>query len=38
VLGDLDERPWEDLKELTRRIEMEEVNWGTYYISRGTKV
>lgn len=37
VLGDLDEQPWEDLKELTSRIEMEEVNWGTYYICRGTK-
>jgi len=37
VLGDLDEQPWEDLKEWTSRIEVEEVNWGTYYICRGTK-
>jgi demethylmenaquinone methyltransferase/2-methoxy-6-polyprenyl-1,4-benzoquinol methylase len=37
VLGDIDEQPWEDLKELTSRIEVEEVNWGTYYICRGTK-
>ena len=37
VLGDIEEQPWEDLKELTSRIEVEEVNWGTYYICRGTK-
>lgn len=37
VLGDLDERPWEDLKELTSRIELEEVNLGSYYICCGTK-
>ena len=37
ILGDPDRRPWEDLKELTPQIEMEEVNLGTYYICRGTK-
>lgn len=37
VLGDLDVRPWEDLKEFTPEVEMEEVNFGTYYICCGTK-
>ena len=37
VLGDPDEQPWEDLREFTPRIEMEEINFGTYYICRGTK-
>ncbi len=35
--GDLDEQPWDDLKQLTPEIEMEEFNFGTYYICRGTK-
>ena len=38
VLGDQDRRPWEDLKKLTPQIEMEEVNFGTYYVCRGTKL
>lgn len=38
VLGDPDRRPWEDLKKLTPRVEMEEINFGTYYICRGTKL
>lgn len=37
VLGDPDRRPWEDLRELTDRIEMEELVFGTYYICRATK-
>ena len=31
VLGDPDRRPWEDLKKFTPQVEMEEVNFGTYY-------
>ena len=38
VLGDVDQKPWEDLKEFTPRIDMTEINFGTYYICRGTKV
>ena len=37
VLGNLERQPWEDLKAFTPRIDLEEVNWGTYYICRGTK-
>ena len=35
VLGDPDRQPWEDLKKLTPLVEIEEVNFGTYYICRG---
>jgi len=38
VLGDRDLQPWDDLKKFTPRIEMEEVNFGTYYVCRGTKL
>jgi hypothetical protein len=38
VLGDPDRQPWEDLKKLTPLVEIEEVNFGTYYICRGTKL
>ena len=38
VLGDPDRQPWEDLKKFTPVVEMEEVNYGTYYVCRGTKV
>ena len=38
VLGDPDRQPWEDLKRLTPQVEMEEVNFGTYYICRATKL
>jgi len=38
VLGDPDRRPWEDLKRFTPQVEMEEINFGTYYICRGTKL
>lgn len=38
VLGDPDIQPWEDLKEFTPQIEMEEVSFGTYCICRGTKL
>jgi len=38
VLGDPDRQPWEDLKKLTPHVEMEEINFGTYYICRGTKL
>jgi len=38
VLGDPDRRPWEDLKKFTPLVEMEEVNFGTYYVCRGTKL
>ncbi len=38
VLGDPDEQPWEDLREFTPKIEVEEINFGTYYICRGTKL
>jgi len=37
VLGDPDVRPWEDLRKLTPYFEMQEFNFGTYYICRGTK-
>ena len=37
VLGDPDVLPWEDLKMSTADVEMEEINWGTYYICRGRK-
>ena len=38
VLGDPDRQPWEDLKEFTSLIEMEQINFGTYYVCRGTKL
>ena len=38
VLGDPDRQPWEDLRQFTPQIEMEEINFGTYYICRGTKL
>ena len=38
VLGDPDLQPWDDLKKFTPQIEMEEVNFGTYYVCRGTKL
>jgi len=38
VLGDPDRQPWEDLKKFTPHVEMEEINFGTYYICRGTKL
>ncbi len=37
VLGDPDVHPWEDLQRLTAHFQMEEINFGTYYICRGTK-
>ena len=37
VLGDPDRCAWEDLRELTARIDLEERKYG-YYICRGTKV
>ena len=37
VLGDPDRRPWDDLRALTDRIELEEMPDGMYYIVRGTK-
>lgn len=37
VLGDPDKLPWEDLKQFTPQVEMEEINFGTYYICRGRK-
>ena len=37
VLGDPDQQPWDNLKQLTSEIEMQEFNFGTYYICRGTK-
>jgi ubiquinone/menaquinone biosynthesis C-methylase UbiE len=37
VLGDPDIRPWEDLRQWTPEIKMQEMNLGTYYICRGTK-
>lgn len=36
VLGDPDRRPWEDLRDLTDRIDLKELRYG-YYICRGTK-
>ena len=38
VLGDPDRQPWKDLRGFTPHVEMEEVNFGTYYICRGTKL
>jgi demethylmenaquinone methyltransferase/2-methoxy-6-polyprenyl-1,4-benzoquinol methylase len=38
VLGHLDRQPWKDLKSFTPQVEVEEVNFGTYYICRGTKL
>jgi len=38
VLGNPDRQPWEDLKKFTPQVEMEEINLGTYYICRGTKL
>lgn len=37
VLGNPYIRPWEELASLTSDIAMEEVQFGTYYICRGTK-
>lgn len=37
VLGDPDRRPWDDLRALTDRVELEELPDGIYYICRGTK-
>jgi ubiquinone/menaquinone biosynthesis C-methylase UbiE len=37
VLGNPDVRPWDDLRELTREVEYEEVQFGTYYILTGRK-
>ncbi len=37
VLGDPDRRPWEDLRELTDRIELWGVRRGIYFVCRGTK-
>jgi len=33
VLGDPNRQPWEDLKKFTPQVEMEEVNFSTYYIT-----
>jgi hypothetical protein len=38
VLGHLDRQPWEDFKSFTPQVEVEEINFGTYYICRGTKL
>ena len=38
VLGEPDRQPWEDLKRVTPKVEMEEINLGTYYVCRGTKL
>jgi hypothetical protein len=38
VLGNPDRQPWKDLKKLTPLVEIEEVNFSTYYICRGTKL
>ena len=38
VLGDPEKRPWYDLRELTDRVEVEELPDGLYYIVRGTKI
>jgi ubiquinone/menaquinone biosynthesis C-methylase UbiE len=38
VLGDPDKQPWQDVRELTSDVEVEEINYGTYYICKGTKV
>ena len=37
VLGNPDIRPWEELKELSGGVEMEEISFGTYYICRAKK-
>ncbi len=37
VLGDPDRRPWEDLQDLTNRIELRELRRGLYFVCRGTK-
>ncbi len=37
VLGNPDRRPWDDLRELTGQIEVQEELLGMYYICRGTK-
>jgi ubiquinone/menaquinone biosynthesis C-methylase UbiE len=37
VLGNPDIRPWDELKELTDGVEMEELSFGTYYICRAVK-
>ncbi|MCI0402660.1 MAG: methyltransferase domain-containing protein [Acidobacteria bacterium] len=37
VLGNPDRRPWEDLREFTNLIAVEEELMGMYYICRGTK-
>ena len=37
VLGDLDRRPWDDLKHFTSHVEVEQLKFG-YYICRGVKL
>jgi demethylmenaquinone methyltransferase/2-methoxy-6-polyprenyl-1,4-benzoquinol methylase len=37
VLGNPYIRPWEDLRKLTSEVTMEQLQFGTYYICRGTK-
>ncbi len=37
VLGDPGRRPWDDLGELTDRVELEELPDGMYYLCCGTK-
>jgi SAM-dependent methyltransferase len=37
VLGNPDLRPWDDLRELTDRVDYEEAQFGTYYICRGRR-
>ena len=37
VLGDPDKLPWSDLKQFATQVEMEQVNFGTYYLCRVRK-
>lgn len=37
VLGNPDKRPWDDLRELTRHVELLEMRRGLYFVCRGTK-
>jgi len=37
VLGDPDKLPWKDMERLAGQFELEEINFGTYYIGCGTK-
>ncbi len=37
VLGDPDLAPWDDLRELTDDVQMQEILWGSYFICTGVK-